>query len=140
MARQCALRAEVLLCLDDADAEELRPKAVDRDARSEGIVAAHQPLREAEPVRWRALRKRVKRGGYPGLHLLAGIKKVAFVQQMRFTALVGGKFAHHWQDHRLDVVEFLPQLLQAPVDFDQRRGELAEIIGQGFALLFRALG
>ena len=126
MTRQGALRAEVFLRLDDADAEELRPQAVHRDAGGERVVAADQPFRQAESIRRRALWKSVKRHRHSGFNPLAGVEEIAFVQKMRFTPLVGGQFAHHRQRHRLDVVKFPPQLVQTFVDSDNRRREFAE--------------
>jgi len=40
-----ALRAEVFVGFDDADAEELLPVAVDGDARGEGVIWRDEPAR-----------------------------------------------------------------------------------------------
>ena len=111
MAWQGALGAEILLRLDDANAEELGPQTIHSHARGEWIVAADQPLSQAETVGGSALWKGMKRGGHARLNLLAGIQEIAFVKNMRFAPFVGGQFAHHRQRHRLDVGQFLAQFL-----------------------------
>ena len=57
MTRRIALRAEILAAAHQTRAEELLPVAVHRHAGGERILAAHQPAREAEPVRWQIGRR-----------------------------------------------------------------------------------
>ena len=51
MRRRRALRAEIVLRIDDALSEIALPDAVDGDARGERIVAADQPMRQVEAGR-----------------------------------------------------------------------------------------
>ena len=59
MRGRCALRAEVIFRLDDAQPEMPLPDAIDRHSRRERIGAVHQPAGKIEP-RGKA---RIERGG-----------------------------------------------------------------------------
>src|SRR4051812_16327145 len=52
------LRSKILRRLDETAAEELLPLAVDLNARGQRIIAADEPLRQAEPVARQVLRER----------------------------------------------------------------------------------
>ena len=51
VARRLALRAEVVARLHQADAEELLPEPVDRDAGRQRVLGRHEPVRQVEPRR-----------------------------------------------------------------------------------------
>ena len=119
MARQRALRAKILLRLDDANAEELRPEAIDGHSSGERIVGADQPPRQTKAVRRRVVWKQMKGRGHPRLDRLAGIEEIPLVQQMRLAPFVGRQFAHYRQGHRLDVVELPAQFPQSLVQGSQ---------------------
>ena len=50
MAGRFALRAEVFLGLDQPDAEDLRPEAIDGHSGGQGVPRIDQPPRQPEPV------------------------------------------------------------------------------------------
>src|SRR5258708_522582 len=60
MRRQRALRAKVVVGLDDADAEELAPPAVDCHASRQWILRIDDPVREIEAI------SRLRRSGEYG--------------------------------------------------------------------------
>ena len=67
-----ALRAEVVLRLDEAAAEILLPDAIHDDARGERILRLDEPAREIEAVRVSAGLERRQHGGRAGRDALAG--------------------------------------------------------------------
>ena len=48
--RRFALHAEILAGLDEPDAEQLFPEAIDRHSRRERVVGADEPVRERQAV------------------------------------------------------------------------------------------
>ena len=77
MGGRLALRAEVVGGFHNAEAEELLPETVHRDARGEGMLRVHEPAGEGEAVGRVALRQRGENGGGVRIHALAGLVVLA---------------------------------------------------------------
>ena len=65
------------LGLDEADAEELLPEAVDGDAGRQRVVGVDQPARQRQPVELRARWRRVQRRRHARADRLALVEEVA---------------------------------------------------------------
>ena len=95
MARQRALRAEVVLRVHEALAKILLPDAVHEDARRQRVRFVHQPAREVEAVRLTVGGglERMQRTGEMRLHVAAVAGEVALDLEESATRL--GGLAHH---------------------------------------------
>src|SRR5262245_39989138 len=102
-----AERAKILFSLDDTDAEKPRPHAVGPHARRERVVAAEEPLREAETVERRPVRKLVEGGGHARRDRIALIEKISADVNLRFALFLRRQFTHQRQPHNVFVEIFL---------------------------------
>ena len=91
--RPLGLRAEVFGGLDDADAEEALPLAVDPDPRGERMIARDEPLREAETILRRTRRERRQCGGEMATHFVGGAVVFTAFEDKGLPSL--GPFLHH---------------------------------------------
>ena len=88
VAGPVALRAEVFAGLDDADAEEHLPQAVDGDARGQRVVGLDQPLGQSEAVHRVAVGAAArKRRGTPAVDLFARLVVLAADEDVRSRGL-----------------------------------------------------
>ncbi len=88
MTRQFAGDPEVAAGTDEPRAKHLLPETVDGHSRRERMVLQQQPLREAEPVPRRRLRKCRQDFGGIGLHFVHPLVVFAAAQDIRFGHLV----------------------------------------------------
>ena len=87
-----ALAAEIVGGLDDADAENLLPHAIDGHARGERMIFGKEPARETEPVaRHRGCHRR-QHCRRAGLHAIALLIVRAAVERVRERLLVCALF------------------------------------------------
>jgi len=77
-----ALSSEVLLSLDDPDAENLAPEAVDGDARRERVLLVDNPLRQPQSIGRRADGHRIERRKHCRQYGGALVKKIPLHQHM----------------------------------------------------------
>src|SRR5438045_2603561 len=95
MARQFALRAEVLDRLDDPGAEEGLPVAVDDDSAGQGVGRVDDPSSQAQPVGRRVLGQRRQERGHRRAHLVAVLVVLAAGEDEGVARLL-----HLLHDHR----------------------------------------
>ena len=129
MAGELALGAEVLLGLDDPDAEELGPVAVDRHPGRQRVLRVDQPLRQRQPVHRRARRAG---GGAPWARRAAtaspGSRKLPLRSSRGDAPLLRGQLDHHRQGRDLGLGLLEPGDLVA--DRLELGGDRAEVLGE----------
>ncbi len=126
-------RPEVLARFHEATAVERLPEAVHHHAGREGVVAAHEPARQAEPVGWQVLTQGGQGRGRVGEHLLPWCRERPALAQVNRRPLERRLLLHHQRRRYLQHVEGL-------LDSRHFRTLGLELRGQGAELRRQILG
>ena len=95
MRRRRAARAEVFARLDEAAAEELLPRAIDRDARCQRVRLVDKPTGETKSVGHQVVAKRGQHSRHARVDRLARVGEIAAAADHCRWPLVRNAFAHH---------------------------------------------
>ena len=107
-----ALRAEIFAGLDDADAEQHLPEAIDRDPRGQRVLRVNEPAGERQPIQSGVLRQRRQDRRHAGRDLIRPIAIIAAPQHEGLARLCHLVHHHRRDDGFVERLLFCPQALQ----------------------------
>src|SRR6185369_8262520 len=103
MRRRGALSAEILRCLDDADAEVGLPNSICENASRRGRIAIGEPAGKSETRVVGVWRQRMEERGYAGGNFFAGFEPVTALEHVcgaRFIARAAAFVGHERERRR----------------------------------------
>src|ERR1700677_2176611 len=113
VARLLAYAAEVFQGFDNARSEEFFPIAVDGNPRSQWLTRQKEPLRQSEPVAWRAGRKLGENSGHIGRKVRTYLgEEIAALEFQCCPSLIGLLLRHHRKRDGGDLVQLPIELLE----------------------------
>ncbi|MDB4375103.1 hypothetical protein N9Z62_01475, partial [bacterium] len=126
MRRHRSLRAEILLGLDDSDAEKPRPDPVHHDSCGEWVFRLHQPLRNAQSIRWRLAGQLAEDPWDARFDRVALVEKITAIVNASLATFFSSELSHDrgFGNSRLHILERFLCCLQFRIQFAFRAVDL----------------